>query len=59
VDAGSLETHRPLHNFLESRYDNNVAEVASPFPHAGKKGTAPAAPDPVDEIVDDENRPDK
>jgi len=61
-DAGKPRDPQGLcHNFLESRYDNNVAEVAITIPaHAGKKGYGPGGgQDPVDEIADDENRPDK
>ncbi len=49
------------HNFLESNYDNNVAEVAITIPdHPGKTGFGPGGgQNAVDEIVDDENRPDK
>lgn len=49
------------HNFLESNYGNNIAEVAITIPdHPGKKGFGPGGGQTaVDEIVDDENRPDK
>ncbi|HEV8399615.1 MAG TPA: lysyl oxidase family protein [Gemmatimonadales bacterium] len=49
------------HNFRESNYANNVAMVLITIPdHPGKKGYGPGGgQDPVDELVDDENRPDK
>jgi len=49
------------HALLESNYANNVGEVAITIPdHPGKKGWGPGGgQDPVDEIIDDENRPDK
>jgi len=49
------------HNFLESNYANNVVMVSITIPdHPGKKGYGPGGgQDPVDELVDDENRPDK
>jgi len=47
--------------FKESNYDNNIGEAVIDIPdHPGKKGYGPGGgQDPVDEIVDDENRPDK
>jgi lysyl oxidase len=47
------------HNFLESNYANNVGAIRITIPdHPGKKGFGPGGgQDPVDEIVDDENRP--
>lgn len=49
------------HNFRESNYANNVGVARITIPdHPGKKGYGPGGgQDPVDEIVDDENRPDK
>src|SRR5204863_107157 len=49
------------HALLESDYSNNVGEVAISIPdHPGKKGWGPGGgQDPVDELIDDENRPDK
>jgi len=49
------------HMFTESNYDNNIGEAVIDIPdHPGKKGYGPGGgQDPVDEIVDDENRPDK
>ena len=49
------------HQLLESRYDNNVAEVLITIPdHPGKTGFGPGGgQDPQAEIIDDENRPDK
>jgi len=47
------------HNFAESNYANNVALVLITIPdHPGKKGFGPGGgQDPVDELIDDENRP--
>jgi hypothetical protein len=49
------------HNFRESNYSNNIASLLITIPdHPGKKGYGPGGgQDPVDEIADDENRPDK
>src|SRR6266511_3400782 len=49
------------HALLESNYANNVGEVVISIPdHPGKKGWGPGGgQDPVDEMIDDENRPDK
>lgn len=60
-DPRPHDGHGFCHNFRESNYDNNIAEVPLTIPdHAGKKGYGPGGgQDPVDEIVDDENRPDK
>ena len=60
IDHGRLRSDGKCHNFEESRYDNNVAEVLIDIPdHPGKTGFGPgggqAAPDK--DIVDDENRP--
>jgi hypothetical protein len=49
------------HNFQESNYANNVGSVLITIPdHPGRKGYGPGGgQDPVDEMIDDENRPDK
>jgi len=49
------------HMFAESNYANNVGEAHITIPdHPGKTGFGPGGgQDPVDEIIDDENRPDK
>lgn len=49
------------HNFAEASYDNNVGEVLVDIPdHPGKKGYGPGGGQLAkDEMVDDENRPDK
>jgi hypothetical protein len=49
------------HNFLESDYGNNTAEVRITIPdRTGKKGFGPGADNEAGtEILDDENRPDK
>ncbi|MBI1966740.1 MAG: hypothetical protein HYS40_02010 [Gemmatimonadetes bacterium] len=49
------------HMFRESRYDNNIGQVVITIPdHPGKKGYGPGGgQEPQDEVVDDENRPDK
>ena len=49
------------HMFVESNYDNNVGEAQITIPdHPGKTGFGPGGgQDPVDEIIDDEDRPDK
>jgi len=47
------------HALLESNYANNVVEVAITIPdHPGRTGFGPGGgQDPVDELIDDENRP--
>ena len=49
------------HNFLESNYANNLGQIRITIPdRPGKKGYGPGGgQDPVDEMIDDENRPDK
>jgi len=49
------------HQLLESRYDNNVAEVLITIPdRVGKTGFGPGAGNITNtELIDDENRPDK
>jgi lysyl oxidase len=49
------------HNFRESNYANNVGAIRITISdRPGKKGYGPGGgQDPVDEIVDDENKPDK
>ncbi len=49
------------HALEESNYANNVGQVSITIPdHPGKKGWGPGGgQDPVDEMIDDENRPDK
>ena len=49
------------HMFAESNYANNVGEAHITIPdHPGKTGFGPGGgQDPEDEIIDDENRPDK
>ena len=50
------------HMFKESNYANNIGQVRITIPdHPGKTGFGPGAESnpPADDIVDDENRPDK
>ena len=49
------------HALHESNYADNVGSVAITIPdHPGKKGWGPGGgQDPLDEMIDDENRPDK
>ncbi len=52
---------RLCHNFFESNYGNNTAEVRITIPdRTGKTGFGPGADNQAGtEILDDENRPDK
>jgi len=56
-----VDPHGFCHQLLESNYDNNVGEVLITIPdRTGKTGFGPGAGTITnDELIDDENRPDK